>query len=262
MPSSSKELQKLKGIGNYTAAAIASFAFKESVPVIDGNIYRVLARIFGINNNIHTTKGKKIFYDLANEILPLKDSHIYNQAIMEFGAINCTPLNPKCNTCFATNICFAYKNNDQEKLPNRKRLIEKRIRHFYYLVLNTKNHLLFRKRKKGDIWEGLYDFYLIESDKAIAYSILMDIIKEKFISIKKNYDYDIEHVSRNYAHSLTHQEIIAIFIRVSISEKDLEKLSKTLNLSIVQKGNSKTLPIPVLISNYLSNNNLQGVFMI
>ncbi|MCH8317210.1 MAG: A/G-specific adenine glycosylase [Bacteroidetes bacterium] len=186
-PENYKDLLELKGVGKYTAAAIASFAFGENVAVLDGNVLRVLARIFGIETDIATNKGMAEFDKLANELLPASppkspspkergtlsppyeeaaDSATYNQAIMEFGALHCTPAAPKCETCPFNKDCIANLLNKQGALPVKINKVKKRSRYFHYFVVvsggSDNRQILMKERTQNDIWKGLYDFLLIE----------------------------------------------------------------------------------------------------
>lgn len=173
-------LLKLKGIGEYTAAAISSFSSGEAKAVVDGNVFRVLARYLGISTPINSTQGKKDFYALANELLHEKDPGLYNQAIMEFGALQCKPKSPNCGICPLAQSCYALKKDMVNVLPVKLKATEKKHRHFYYLVCSENNHILVKKRNPGDIWQHLYDFPLFESLKPITESTLTEEIRENF----------------------------------------------------------------------------------
>jgi len=164
-PQSFQELKKLPGIGSYTAAAIASFAFHEPVAVVDGNVYRVLARVLGSDQDISSSEGKAFFYEKANELIDKRQPDIYNQALMEFGALHCTPQNPKCDSCIFVKSCFAYQNGMQGVLPVNAKKQSIRKRYFTYIVIEYRGRLFMKKRQHGDIWNGLYDFFLIESPR-------------------------------------------------------------------------------------------------
>ena len=162
-PDSYEQILALKGVGLYTAAAIASFAFNLPHAVIDGNVFRVLSRFFGIKNAIDSTEGKTIFTTIANELLDKKTPGIYNQAIMDFGAVICKPKNPLCNTCMLKTRCVARLQGIADILPVKNVRITKRSRWFYYFVIDHNNRFYVRKRAAGDIWENLYEFVLWES---------------------------------------------------------------------------------------------------
>ncbi len=170
-PTTYQELLTLKGIGAYTAAAVASFAFGERVPVVDGNVYRVLARVFGITDDITTTTAKKTFARLATNLMAhADDPATYNQSIMEFGAIQCTPVSPDCLLCPVQARCVAFQTGRQHQLPVKAKKAAVRERYFNYLVFRQRGpdgtlRLALRERTGKDIWQNLFDFYLIETDE-------------------------------------------------------------------------------------------------
>ncbi len=164
-PDSYLNLLKLKGIGVYTAAAIASFAFGERVPVVDGNVYRVLARVFGIDEDITTTSAKKMFAALAFRLIQqAADPAVYNQAVMEFGAIQCTPVAPDCLLCPLQQPCIAYQTGRQQSLPVKAKKAAVRERFFHYFVFRNQGRLALRERMDRDVWQNLYDFALLETE--------------------------------------------------------------------------------------------------
>lgn len=161
-PSTFKELLTLKGVGTYTAAAIASIAFDEPVAVVDGNVYRVLARYFGISTPINSTEGKKEFALLAQSLLPPKEPAAYNQALMDFGAMQCTPASPACHHCPLMETCSACQQGNVSALPVKLRTLKVKERHFSYIYIRYKGQTALRRRPSGDIWQGLYEPLLIE----------------------------------------------------------------------------------------------------
>lgn len=161
-PSTFKELLTLKGVGTYTAAAIASIAFDEPVAVVDGNVYRVLARYFGISTPINSTEGKKEFALLAQSLLPPKEPAAYNQALMDFGAMQCTPASPACHHCPLMETCSACQQGNVSSLPVKLRTLKVKERHFSYIYIRYKGQTALRRRPSGDIWQGLYEPLLIE----------------------------------------------------------------------------------------------------
>jgi A/G-specific adenine glycosylase len=163
-PNTYKTLKKLKGIGDYTASAIASFAFGEKVAVLDGNVFRVLARVFGVEEDIMSTKGKKVFAELAKSLLPNQQTNTYNQAIMEFGALYCKPSSPDCPNCILRDSCVAFASKKQDILPIKAKKTVAKKRYLHYLVFEFENKLLLKERNAGDVWQGLYDFVLVEKD--------------------------------------------------------------------------------------------------
>ncbi len=239
-PSAHKDILKLKGVGEYTAAAISSFSYQEPYPVIDGNVYRVLSRIFGIEDPIDSTKGKKIFKELAAELIDIKNPDTYNQAIMEFGALQCTPKKPNCETCPYLLECYAYKNNSVSELPKKEKKIKQRNRYFNYLVIITDDAIYLNERKKKDIWQGLFDFPVLESTEPLSsFTPLNDEFKKLKLSLIRK--------SEEYKHLLSHQKIYATFWLVSTEKA--EKISNSYNKIPLKEINN--YPVPKLIENYI-----------
>jgi A/G-specific adenine glycosylase len=172
-PDTLEEIKKLKGVGDYTAAAIASIAFNLPVAVVDGNVYRVLARHFGIDTPVNTTEGKKIFAALAQDQLsslttdrsPLASQ--YNQAIMDFGAIQCTPQSPHCESCPLMDTCFALREGRVEELPVKLKTLKIRERHLIYIYIRCQGQTAIRRRGAGDIWQGLWEPVLVDAESAV-----------------------------------------------------------------------------------------------
>ena len=170
-PEDYQQLLKLKGVGPYTAAAIASFAFKIPVPVVDGNVFRVLSRIFGLYHDISTNTGKRSFVELGMQLISHDQPDSYNQAIMEFGALHCTPQLPNCQECIFSTDCFAFQKGHQKELPVKSKKVKVTNRYFNYLVIPYNGGLFMRPRKAKDIWQGLYDFHLLETQRRSGYFI-------------------------------------------------------------------------------------------
>ncbi|WP_020528503.1 A/G-specific adenine glycosylase [Flexithrix dorotheae] len=249
-PDNFKDLKKLKGVGDYTAAAIASFAFNENVAVVDGNVYRVLSRRFGVEEDIASPKGKKIFQDLADSLLPQKKSDIYNQGIMEFGALHCKPKNPDCMFCVFSQECEARKTGKQTDLPIKIRKVKIKNRFFTYLVLEFKGRFAMKERLKGDIWQGLHDFPLLESENFYNEESLFD---QTLISLK-SLSRDVLRCESfgSYKHILTHQKIQAKFIHLNLkSENNLNKICEEYGLKLYSIEEIDKLPKPILINNFL-----------
>ena len=248
-PSSFEELRALPGVGDYTAAAIASFAFKKQIAVVDGNVYRVLARVFGIHMNTATREGKKYFFDLANDQVPVSSPDVHNQAIMEFGALHCLPQNPLCETCVLKAGCFAYQHGQQGVLPAKTKKKKPTARYFVYFILWKDGKILMTKRNGNDIWRGLYDFPLIETKKAIGIAQINKLFR--LASSRKRNLRELN-ISKEYKHVLTHQIIHARF--VELPETGLKDLPQTLDVAKAQAYSLKRisrLPKPVLILRYL-----------
>ena len=247
-PQTYQELLSLPGIGQYTAAAIASFAYNESVAVVDGNVFRVLARIFGIDTAINSPEGKAKFEALANELISKRDPALHNQAIMEFGALFCTPNNPRCLDCPFRKPCIAHNQGLVKDLPVKRPKKKSRTRYFFYLVVEKNNTLLMKRREGKDIWHGLFDFVLIEKNKPVKPELLLeeDALKNWF---RKS---DAITVSKKYKHILTHQTIQCRFINVK-ARSSFSLLDNGLTFYSPQQ--IAELPKPVLISRYLTEQN-------
>lgn len=243
-PPTYEGLVHLPGIGPYTAAAIASLAFKEPVAVVDGNVFRVLARVFGMDEDIASNQGKIHFAKKANELIDQDRPDLFNQAMMEFGALHCTPQNPKCDVCIFSKQCAANQKGIQKLLPVKLKKTKVRNRYFYYFILKSKDKIFMHQRDQKDIWHGLYDFYLIEKSKNtnIARVIEADPIA-KGVLIKSE--------SKKITHILSHQKLHIKFIEAEVS-KDVVVRLKKLGLNPCDKKQINKLPKPIIIQRYLS----------
>src|SRR5690606_24507519 len=210
----------LPGIGEYTASAIASFSINEPKAVVDGNVSRVLARHFGIEEPINSTKGKKDFNILAQEVLDKENPGIHNQAMMEFGALQCKPQNPDCETCPLQQSCFAFQNNLVNKLPIKIKAGKSRNRYFNYFVLRKEEKILMQRRQKGDIWEGLFELPLIESTFLLSDEELK--LSEEFIKLFGK-QAEIIYSSAITKHILSHQNIYARFFEITNIKENVFK---------------------------------------
>lgn len=208
-PDNYESIRQLKGIGDYTAAAISSFAFGLPHAVVDGNVYRLLSRVFGIYTPIDSTAGKKEFKQLANKLLNTKQPAQHNQAIMEFGSQYCKPTNPDCENCVLNKNCVAYKLKAVQELPVKEKKVKIRQRYFNYLVItDKKGDILIQRRDKKDIWQGLYEFNLVETSEEISTEKLINTNNFKSLCAGNPV---IKHVSGAYKHVLTHQHLNAKF---------------------------------------------------
>ncbi len=212
-PDEFEKIQALKGVGPYTSAAIASFAFNLPHAVLDGNVYRVLARYFGIDVSIDSSAGKKYFAELANELLDKSEPGMYNQAIMDFGAVVCKP-QPACEVCPLQTKCVAFKENTIDLYPVKEKKKEKILRWFYYIIAEYNNGLIVRLRTEKDIWQNLHEFYLLQTDKELT----VEEIQSQTLAVFK--DSAILDISRLYSQHLTHQTIKGKFIHVRL-QKDI-----------------------------------------
>jgi A/G-specific adenine glycosylase len=239
-PNNYNDLLKLKGIGPYTAAAISSFAYNEPVAVVDGNVFRVLARVFGIETDIASNEGKKQFTALANELLDKKKPAAFNQAIMEFGAIQCQPIAPDCLLCPLQNDCMARLTGQIAKLPFKQKKIQVKARFFDYLVFRFDNKIALRQRTERDIWQQLFDFELIESPDNLIDS-LDDLGLNATLTTAT-----ITAPTQVFVHILTHQRIKAQFWQIDLAHQtDLPT-----GLTLYSESEFENLPKPVLITNY------------
>jgi A/G-specific adenine glycosylase len=239
-------LRKLHGVGDYTAAAIASFAYRRSVAVVDGNVFRVLSRVFGIDAPIDRTAGKKKFVALANEVIDPNQPDLHNQAIMEFGALHCTPKKPKCEECIFESTCFAAKHQMQDVLPVKSKTTSVRVRYFYYFVIRNGKSFLMKERTEKDIWRGLFDFFMLEESKPIKINNLVD----RFNSINcLQLQADDFAMSDNYKHILSHQIINARFVFLKIKSNNFVKEP----FAFYTTKKMEDLPKPVLITRFLSD---------
>jgi A/G-specific adenine glycosylase len=213
-PRNHNEIRNLKGIGPYTAAAVASIAFGLPYPAVDGNIYRVLARYFGISNPIDTTKGKKVFEEIARELIQKNNPGLHNQALMEFGALQCVPKSPDCNNCPVRTTCFAATRQKVAELPVKIKRAKQRNRFFYYFFLQSGENTWLEKRKANDIWKNLYQFPLIETDEELSDEELAKI-KPDFLDGQK---FNLKTVSSSKKHILSHQIIFARLIHLELDK--------------------------------------------
>ncbi|MBU8891813.1 MAG: A/G-specific adenine glycosylase [Bacteroidales bacterium] len=215
-PDEYNELIKFKGIGDYTASAIASISFNKKTPVLDGNVFRVIARLFGISDSTQTKTGKKIYLDKTQQLMGNHNPEIFNQAVMEFGALQCVPKIPDCINCILNKVCFAYKNNRVNDLPVKKIKTKQRIRYFNYIYIKHKAYIFIEKRTKNDIWKLLYQIPLIETEKLLSIPELSR--NKKWIEITKNTNPEIEENHIDMIHVLSHQIIHTRFYVIKISE--------------------------------------------
>ncbi len=216
-PSTYEDILALKGVGPYTAAAISSFAFNLPHAVIDGNVFRVLSRLTGISQAIDSAEGKKKFTSIANEWLDKKQPGKYNQAIMDFGATICKPQSPLCEDCPFQSVCFAYQNELINVLPVKAKKQKLKSRFFYYFILNYKKQKAVRLRDKKDIWQGLYEFPLIEMAAPASQDELLAIAKKNKWLIKGKYE--LLSISSTFKQLLSHQKLEGKFIEMNLLQQ-------------------------------------------
>ena len=239
-PDSFQELLKLKGVGEYTAAAIASIAFNETVPAVDGNVFRVFSRYFNIHRDISLPKTRKYFFELGKEIIDQNRPGDFNQAIMELGATICTPKNPKCGICPVNESCEALKQNTIHLLPIKSKKVKVKKRNFHFLEFTDGENFLLKKRTEKDVWRNLYNFPMIE--------------------IKENEDFDSGHLNLKSEpkktfediHILTHQKLKISFWRIPVEKSELKQLSDRFGAQIVSSETIDEFPLPRPMEKYLN----------
>ena len=243
-PDNHADILKLKGVGSYTAAAISSFSFGLPFAVLDGNVIRVLSRVFGIQTPFDTTAGKKQFQKLAQELLDKKNPAEYNQAIMEFGALQCVPKSPKCNDCPIVNDCIAFNTNTVSLLPVKSKKLKVKSRFLHFLVVNKNNEVLIGKRNSG-IWQGLYEFPFLEFDENLnEKSVLKSPL---WINFFKDSVKQISSISEEYIHKLSHQKIHAKFWEIDVNS------FRSSDFKIVKCNELQKYPVSSLIEKYLNS---------
>jgi A/G-specific adenine glycosylase len=244
-PNNYKELLQLKGVGDYTAAAIASFSFNEAVPVVDGNVYRVLSRIFDIETDISSAKAKSEFQKLAFEFMPKDQPALFNQAIMEFGALQCTPQSPDCTQCVMNGICLALQKKKVMQLPVKLKKTKVTNRFLNYLLFEDENNnTLIQQRTDKGIWHKLYEFPLLETNKSVAFETISEELKRnqfidnEIIELIKMDDTDT-------IHKLSHQKLHIKFWKVKVKGS----INKGVHLWEVKK-----YAFPIVIYNFIEKN--------
>lgn len=244
-PADYNDIVQLKGVGPYTAAAIASFAFNLPCAVVDGNVNRLLARYFGITTPIDSAEGKKHFALLAQELLDKNEPGLYNQVIMDFGATVCKPQLPLCAGCMLSKHCAAYNTGNVSELPVKEKKIVKKNRWFYFLVLEKDGKYFIRKRTTKDIWQDLHEFILIEWPAKAGVEELMECEAIKsFIPASVA----ITEISKEYKQQLTHQTIHAVFI-----EARYRKGVPPKGYEAIDKKQFKTIAFPRLLNDFLDD---------
>lgn len=248
-PGSARELIKLSGIGKYTAAAIASFCYRERIPVIDGNVYRVISRVFGMEQDISETTAYDVFARKSHSLMSDEHPDLYNQAIMEFGALQCIPRNPDCESCIFKGMCVAYVENTQSYLPVKSKKVKKRNRYFNYIVVKYKSQLLLNHRTEKDIWTGLYDFLNFESGTRNG------------SDNSKNLEWDwmskygkLVRFPNKFKHVLTHQLIHTEFFLLETGHKKaFNTIKDKFDLISVSIDELDNYPNPILIDKFLKS---------
>ena len=241
-PDTYVDLLKLKGVGEYTAAAIASFAYNEVVPVVDGNVFRVLSRIFDIETDIAQASAKKEFAALAFELMPKDSPAIFNQAIMEFGALQCVPKSPNCSICVFNESCAALQKKKVDQLPIKSKKLKVRNRYFNYIVASDENeNTIIQKRTSKGIWHNLYEFPLLETEKEENFDFVSEQIQNEYFK-ENNISSILETTDKSIVHKLSHQHLHIKFWKVSLNGTIKEGINHE---------KLKTFPFPIVIHNYI-----------
>lgn len=245
-PDTYKDILKLKGVGDYTASAIASICFNEVTAVVDGNVYRALSRIFGIETPINSTLGQKEFKALAQQLIDKQQPAIFNQAIMEFGARQCKPKNPDCSVCPFKTSCLALKENKIAVLPVKLKKTKVTKKYFNFIVIISKNEKTILEQRVGSgIWQNLYQFPLIETEKPSIYNNIKSKIENLDVLEDMNFDVHLYN-DTDIIHKLSHQHLYTKFWIVSV-DKSIE--------NGIDISNIKDYPVPILIGNFIDKFN-------
>jgi len=238
-PTEYNDIVKLKGIGEYTAAAIASFCFNTGIPVIDGNVFRVLSRIFGITESTQSASGKKKFREKALEIIDKKQAHIFNQAIMEFGALQCVPKNPDCAVCPLIKHCFAFNNQMVGELPTKKAKVNQTNRFFSYIYIIYKQTTFIEKRTANDIWKMLYQIPLIETNENADINKLSET--ELWNKLFDKTEIVFSSPTLRKTHILSHQKLDCVFYKIHIKKPSPYLLNNYIQIPI-EEINKYSIP--------------------
>lgn len=249
IPDQYEQLIKLKGVGKYTAAAILSIAFNHPIPVVDGNVYRILSRYFGEKQSIDSSEGKKIFEKLALKIFNKENPGLHNQALMDLGAMICKPTNPICNDCPLKSNCIAYQNNTQKNYPVKDKKLKKTTRHFVFIIIKFQDSVYIEKRFKNDIWRDLYQFPMLEYKEKPNDKIVIESMDQIISGINNT---EIIYLSPDIRHILTHQIIYARFLHVNLKEVG----DSLKHLKMIRIDELEDFAFPRIISRYIDS---QGI---
>ena len=248
-PDNYTDLLKLKGVGDYTASAIASICFNEATAVVDGNVYRVLSRYFGIETPINSSKGAKEFKELAQELIDKEHPAEFNQAIMEFGAIQCTPKTPNCHICPFNKGCLAFNNKRIDELPVKIKSAKAKMKYFNFLVLISEDSKTFLQKREGrGIWQNLYQFPLVETKVEVDFETFKETIRNH--TLLKQIDYDLSlYNDAPIIHKLSHQHLYTKFWILKVPKLTIDG---TISIDEI-----RDFPVPVLIGNFIENFNFE-----
>ncbi|MBP1840260.1 A/G-specific adenine glycosylase [Formosa algae] len=241
-PKTYKDLLKLKGVGDYTASAIASICYNEVSAVVDGNVYRLLSRYFGIYTPINSSKGAKEFKALAQELIDKKDPATFNQAVMEFGAVQCKPKSPDCSVCPFITSCYAFGKDVISDLPVKIKAAKVTKKYFNFLVFLTPSQTTFLEQRQGKgIWQNLYQFPLIESKSALTQAQLQ--LELDNLEVLKDHTYEVSLYNKDeIVHKLSHQHLYTRFWIVDVDTNIKGGIPVT---------EVEDFPVPILIGNFI-----------
>lgn len=246
-PTSYDDLISLKGVGDYTASAVSSFSAGENRPCIDGNVIRVICRLFGIDIPYDIGEGQKAIRAVAEELLAKNNSATHNQAMMEFGALQCTPKKPSCDTCIFNDKCIALSKHQVQDLPIKSKKTKVQSLFLYYFVFQKDERIIIQQRSNSGIWKNLYEFPILESELKLKKAELLDHISSTYnLSTKTQIDF-----SNTYTHILSHRKIQATFIHIKV-EDTLPKNDKSQDISL---GEMEKFPVSRLIERFWENFN-------
>ncbi len=244
-PDTYSELIKLKGVGHYTASAISSFCFDEKVAVLDGNVFRVLSRFFGLSDPINSSKGEKKFRELSAYVLPETNVDSYNQGIMEFGALQCVPVNPSCEKCPLSDKCYALANNEIKNLPIKIKKAKVEAVFMIFVVLISEDSLVLRKREGKGIWQNLYEFPSLSSKTETETSAQLEGLLTEFKVNPEDFIFD----SQQYTHLLSHRRIKAKFKVYKFSNPMESSVGELVNIT-----DFENYPIHRLMDKFVEDN--------
>lgn len=247
IPSTYSELIKLKGIGDYTASAIAAFAFKVPIAAVDGNVFRIFSRYYGIDTPIDTTQGRKTLHAIAQEMVDRSRPDVYNQAIMDFGSLMCSPQKPDCFNCPVLESCQAFRSGTVDLLPAKSKKIKVRTRYFSYILIRHGSYTYLHQRQDKDIWHSLYEFPLIESDKELSVEELLKTAE--WNELVGNAEVSILNVSPIVKHPLSHQNLL---VRFYIVEVQKVSYSLSMNYKKVPINEVDSYSTPRVIDSYMA----------
>lgn len=245
-PESYDELITLKGVGPYTAAAVASIAFGVPVPVVDGNVLRVFTRIYGISEDIRKDSTRRTILELSRQQINRKNASVYNQAVMEFGALQCVPVNPQCSLCPLNHKCSALHDNKVAEIPFKSPAKKQKSRYFHFLIVQNEGHIYMEQRGKKDIWHSLFQFPLIETTKSKIPDEVTDHDEwEKWFGQS---EYELTTFAKQYRHVLSHQIIYARFHKIKLLSNHF---NPPRSWKLVRVAELEKFPVPRLIDKFL-----------